>query len=73
MRREHLVKFRGKRTQTEMADLYGVSQQAWSLWERGEKTPSILIMKKLETDIGVPMEEIFFDFFNNTSLLNSTI
>lgn len=64
MKREILIKFRGKRVQAEMARLYGVSQQAWSMWERGEKKPSVLVMKRLEDDIGIPMEEIFFDVFS---------
>ena len=65
MRRELLIEFRGTRSQTEMARLYGVSQQAWSMWERGENIPSLLTMKQLECDIGKSMEEIFFDYFNN--------
>ena len=65
MKREKLISFRGNRTQTEMANSYGVTQQAWSMWERGENTPSLPIMKKLEDDIGIPMEAIFFDVFNN--------
>lgn len=65
MKRDLLIKFRGKRTQVEMAKLYGVTQQAWSMWERGENTPTLLTMKQLEKDVGYPMEEIFFDYFNN--------
>lgn len=68
MRREILILYRGNKTQSEMASLYGVTQQAWSMWERGENTPSLPIMKKLENDIGRPMEEIFFDVFNNQKL-----
>ena len=48
MKREKLISFRGNRTQTEMG---------------GENTPSLPIMKKLEDDIGIPMEEIFLTFF----------
>lgn len=70
MKRDILIKFRGKRSQTEMAKLYGVSQQAWSLWERGETIPPILTMKQLEKDTGYSMEEIFFDYFNNLKSLN---
>ena len=63
MKREQLILFRGTRSQTEMANIYGVTQQAWSMWERGENTPIPAIMKKLEDDIGVPMEQIFPDVF----------
>ena len=63
-KRDALIVFRGNRSQAEMAKLYGVTQQSWSLWERGKNTPSPALMKKLEVDIGIPMEDIFFDVFN---------
>ena len=64
MKRELLKKFRGKNTQADMAKRYNVTQQVWSRWENGIQKPKTLTMKKLETDIGSPMEEIFFDVFN---------
>ena len=63
-KRALLVKYRGKRSQREMADLYDVSQQVWSRWENGIATPSVINMKRLENDIGKPMEKIFYDVFN---------
>jgi transcriptional regulator with XRE-family HTH domain len=51
-----------------MAARYGVSQQAWGQWETGKKTPVVVTMKKLEFDSGIPMEELFFDVFNNQKL-----
>ncbi len=63
MRRTKLIEFRGNRTQTEMAEKYGVTQQAWSMWERGKNIPNLPTMKKLETDTGIPMENIFADAF----------
>ena len=33
-KREALIEFRGDRSQAEMAEEYGVSQQAWSKYER---------------------------------------
>jgi transcriptional regulator with XRE-family HTH domain len=64
LKRQILINFRGQRKQTEMASIYGVSQQLWSCWENGFSTPLPHIMKKLENDIGVPMEDIFPDVFN---------
>lgn len=58
-----LIKYRGNRTQKEMATRYGVSQQAWSKWEKGKSTPSRPIMKQLEIDSGIPMEIMFSDAF----------
>ena len=68
--REKLIKFRGNRSQAEMAERYGVKQQSWSQWERGESSPKPVIMKQIEMDSGIPMEELFFDVFNKYKLLN---
>lgn len=67
--RTPLVKYRGERTQSEMARIYGVSQQAWSKWERGIDTPKPHIMKQIAIDSGIQMEVLFFDVFNNSKLL----
>ena len=64
MKRQKLIDFRGNKTQSAMAKEYGVSQQTWSYWEIGTFTPPPHIMKRLENDVGIPMEEIFFDVFN---------
>ena len=66
MRRQILIDFRGSRTQYDMAQCYGVTQQAWAKWEAGENTPTPDKMKQLEDDIGVPMEVIFADAFKQT-------
>lgn len=67
LKRQILIDFRGKRTQAEMANKYGVSQQLWSCWENGTATPLPHLLKRLEDDIKVPMEDIFFDAFNQES------
>lgn len=63
MKRDKLIKFRNKKTQKEMAKRYGVTQQIWSRWENGVRTPKVETMKRLEDDIGIPMEIIFADIF----------
>jgi len=60
-----LAQLRGGRLQKEIADEFGVSQQGWSLWERGERVPPPEVMLKLEKKFGMPMENIFFGVFNN--------
>jgi len=60
LKRQALIDYRGRRSQAEMAELYGVSQQLWSCWENGNSTPLPYLMKKLEDDTGVPMEKKFF-------------
>ncbi len=68
MKRAELIKFRGDKSQADMAKRYKVSQQAWSSWENGEKKPDVTIMKQIEVDSGIPMEVLFFDVFNNEPL-----
>jgi DNA-binding XRE family transcriptional regulator len=53
-----------------MGKKYGVTQQAWSKWENAKSAPEISLMKQIEMDSGIPMEEIFFDLFNNPRLGN---
>lgn len=65
MKRENLIEFRGARTQAEMGRLYGVSQQSWNKWENGLTSPTVVTMKQIELDSGIPMEKIFSDVFNN--------
>jgi transcriptional regulator with XRE-family HTH domain len=67
--RPALIKYRGKRTQAEMASQYGVSQQLWSCWEKGISAPTLPIIKQLEADSGVPMEKLFFDLFDKETRL----
>lgn len=67
MKRDLLIKYRGNRSQDDMAALYGVTQQAWSRWERGITAPRYDIMLKIERNSGLKMEDIFFDVFNNKS------
>ena len=71
MKRMDLIKYRGEKSQADMAKKYNVSQQAWSSWENGEKTPGVAIMKQIENDSGIPMEKLFFDVFNNEKLLET--
>ena len=69
MKRKRLIEYRVKRSQTEIAKLYGVTQQAWEKWENGKSIPRVKIMKQLEVDSGISMEKMFFDvFYNNKKL-----
>jgi transcriptional regulator with XRE-family HTH domain len=72
MLRHKLIAYRGTRSQAELGNIYGVTQQAWSKWERGIDAPKPHIMKKIAADAGIPMEELFFDVFNNQKLLSGS-
>lgn len=68
MVRKKIREYRGDSSQTTMAKKYNVSQQTWSYWELAKRTPSVVMMKRLENDSGIPMEELFHDVFNNHRL-----
>lgn len=59
--RDRLIKFRGGRSQEEIARYYGVSQQAWSNWENGHDTPRPATMLQIAKDAGMSIESLFFD------------
>lgn len=67
--RDKLIKYRGKRSQEEMAKMYGISQQAWSKYENGTAVPSPSIMLRIERDSGIKMEDIFFDKFKQLNVV----
>lgn len=62
--RDALIRYRGDRSQEEMASIYGVSQQTWSCWENGKATPTAKLMSKISKDAGLPVEVLFLDIFN---------
>ena len=64
MKRNLLKLLRGDKTQNEMANIYGVTQQTWFSWETGRTVPNNETMLKMEEDFSIPMEVIFFDSFN---------
>jgi len=68
MKREGLIAFRGERSQKQMAEIYGVTQQAWCKWENGDGKPSVITMKRLEKDSGISMTTLFADVFDNHKL-----
>ncbi len=64
MKKNLLKLLRGEKTQNEMANIYGVSQQTWYSWEIGRTVPNNETMLKMEKDFAIPMEVIFFNSFN---------
>ena len=70
--RHNLIKYRGDRSQKEMAVKYNVTQQAWSNWENGHDTPRPTTMLQIAQDSGESIESIFFDQENNDKLFPRT-
>ena len=61
MKRVKIIEFRGNRSQIEMANIYGVSQQAWSKYENGTTKPELELMVKISNDMGEKIEDIFLN------------
>lgn len=70
--RHNLIKYRGNRSQKEIALKYDVTQQAWSNWENGHDTPKPATMLQIAKDAGVSIESLFFEEENNERLLKPT-
>ena len=62
--KNRLKELRGLKSQKKMAEIFGVSQQAWSKWESGAASPCKALMLEIERYFKMPMEAIFFDVFN---------
>lgn len=61
MKRKKLIKLRGNRSRPPIAKEIGITPQMLGMIERGERTPSLLLAKKIADYYGVTVEEIFFD------------
>ena len=67
MKRELLIKLRGKKSQAKLAKELGISQQFLSFIEIGKRTPNIKTMKNLEEYFDVPMQQLFPDVFMSSN------
>ncbi|MBR2744910.1 MAG: helix-turn-helix transcriptional regulator [Clostridia bacterium] len=63
MKREKMIELRGKRSQSEIAEILGMSQQFYSLIENGERGIHPKYFKKMETVFNNKMEVIAPDIF----------
>lgn len=55
-----LKKFRGDRSQKEMAKRYRVTQQTWCNWEIGKASPRPKHMQQIARDSGYSIQDLFF-------------
>lgn len=58
---ELLRTLRGERTQREIAASVGIAPSAYSMYERGERTPRDRIKRKIASLYGISVQELFFD------------
>lgn len=57
---ERLIKLRGNRTQAEVAEVLGISQSAYSMYENGERIPRDEIKKRIAQFYKRSVNTIFF-------------
>lgn len=68
-----LVRLRGNRTQHEVAQVYGTSQQNWFHWETGVSRPrDYSLMERIAQDAGSTVGEIFFASSDRKKLLKES-
>ncbi len=58
--RSKLIKLRGNKTRPEVAKDLGITPQMLGAIERGDRTPSLRLAKKIADYFGVYVEDIFF-------------
>ena len=57
--RINLIKLRGEKTLTQVAEEIGVTRQMLGAIERGDRTPSLKLAKRIASYYGTIVEEIF--------------
>ena len=56
-----LVKLRGERTQSEVAEAIGINQSRYAMYETGKRIPRDEVKVKIAQYFGKTVQEIFFD------------
>ncbi len=57
----NLKKYRGNRTQKDIAKLIGITTSHYGFIENGERLPSLKVAKRIADIFNKKIEEIFFD------------
>ncbi|MFA7467150.1 MAG: helix-turn-helix domain-containing protein [Desulfotomaculaceae bacterium] len=56
-----LIKLRGDRPRSKVAKQLGITPQMLGAIERGVRSPSLMLAKKIAVYYGVPLDDIFKD------------
>ena len=59
--RKWLIELRKGRSQTQIAEAAGISQQMYSAIELGERRPSVEVAKKIASVLGFPWTRFYED------------
>lgn len=71
MIRKKLMDLRGDESRQKVSKELGITPQALGMIERGDRTPSLELAKKIADYYGVTIEEVFFNQSRNTSCLST--
>lgn len=72
MERNILIKLRGDKSRPTVAKELKITPQMLGAIERGDRTPSLPLAKRIADYYGKSIDEIFFNKKRNKSCLNST-
>lgn len=72
MERTELLKLRGDRSRLEVANVLGITPQMLGAIERGDRTPSLPLAKKIADYYDVLIDDIFFTENGNDLCLKAT-
>lgn len=61
MERQTMIQCRGDKSRQEVASDLGITPQMLGALERGDRTPSLQLAKKISDYYGLTINEIFFD------------
>ncbi|HEY4601224.1 MAG TPA: helix-turn-helix domain-containing protein [Cerasibacillus sp.] len=61
MQREFLIRCRGKKSRQEVANDLSITTQMLGMLERGDRTPSLELAKKISEYYQEPIEKLFFN------------
>jgi len=61
MKRKKLIKCRGDKSRQQVADALGITPQMLGMIERGSRTPSLSLAKRIADYYGLSVDEIFFN------------
>ena len=70
--RTELINIRGSRPRRIVSNDLGITPQMLGAIERGDRTPSLTLAKKIADYYGVPMDNIFFEDSGNKMCLTGT-
>lgn len=67
MERRKLMDCRGNRSRQEVAKHLDITPQMLGAIERGDRTPSLSLAKKISDYFGLPIDDIFFEQSRNVT------